>query len=1020
MPTTLDILPVDEPALPSLARWLLAHRPGPGPEDLADALVLLPSQRACGQLQHALLEASGEGALLLPWITTPGRLALELADLVGAASTDVEDPALRRLILAPALARLDWLRERPEAAGGLAAELVGLFDEVRFAGRASLLDGGTDDEALLRHVEAGGEHVLRTDLARIRQAWRLYRAAIDRDHVDRALEALASAAARWPGDRPAMVVAAHLGRLDRVTGQLLAALAGAGTPVHWLTLGADTPRARLLLATYRDAASPVHPLATARLLAERQCGVLPDVPVVAGDDLAARLDALGADREALRPGGAIDLRACRDPEHESRVVAATVCDALREADPVPEVVVASPDRDLAARIAAQLREAGIDVDDTRGRSLATLPAGRLLREVLRTVTGGWPFGAVIELLTHPYVRLPLSDARPGHAVRTRLLETAIRRASRARAGRETLARIAADEDADRERTMLTPLVTALAEALAPLDRLRAGAITWPAFLAAVREVWSTVAPARPLDGDAEPHGDHDDVGAVDDLLGRLETLADRLATAPLTELAATFGELLREVEVRPRRQRHLPVRVMGLVEARLERADLLVLAGLAQDVFPGSLPRPLFLGDRVRRALGLEHWRAKAGRDAELLLRLLEAGARVSITWPLERDGRPSLPSPLVQRLVLVAAEPPPPAAEPVAHRRTDVPTAAMVAAERAFRAEPEPIPAPAVVPPARLSHTALQNYRECPYRFLMSHGLGLRRQDELEAEFTAREQGRLAHAVMERWLAPDGPAVQALAAGDAATAGHELAVAIDGIGDEASGLPGAAVALQDLRALAPELVAHEIARLSAWRPVVLEARFELTLGDVATWLEREGIDAPAVAGRWAATPLTGAIDRVDVARDGSPRAVVVDYKTGAIPTRKGVSEGRELQLALYALAVEVGAVDGLPAHDDGWRLAEGGFYRLRRRDRGLQVVLDGRDALATGVGIILEQALAVLDPEVPFALVPGWQEGDATGRLPCEHCEFRGVCRLEERDTSTTLSARLARLLTALGRTRA
>ena len=53
------------------------------------------------------------------------------------------------------------------------------------------------------------------------------------------------------------------------------------------------------------------------------------------------------------------------------------------------------------------------------------------------------------------------------------------------------------------------------------------------------------------------------------------------------------------------------------------------------------------------------------------------------------------------------------------------------------------------------LSHTSLQRYRECPYRFLLAGALGLRRPDPVEAEFTGADHGTLAHAAMQRWLEP-------------------------------------------------------------------------------------------------------------------------------------------------------------------------------------------------------------------------------------------------------------------------
>jgi hypothetical protein len=112
---------------------------------------------------------------------------------------------------------------------------------------------------------------------------------------------------------------------------------------------------------------------------------------------------------------------------------------------------------------------------------------------------------------------------------------------------------------------------------------------------------------------------------------------------------------------------------------------------------------------------------------------------------------------------------------------------------------------------------------------------------------------------------------------------------------------------------------------------------------------------------------------------------------------------------------VEGGEVGGLapPPAADGWQLDHGGFYVLRARDLGLRPLLQDRADLVAGVRLILAQALAILDPEVPFALVPDWQAEDAAGGLPCRTCEFRGICRLEERDATPALAARVAALLT-------
>jgi ATP-dependent helicase/nuclease subunit B len=1029
MTVTLHRQPLDAPALPALARLVLPLADADDPAGLAGHLVLLPSSRACTQLGHALLDAAsadGRAALLLPRVTTPARLADHLADLLALPEPPLADPSLRAPVLAARLKGAPWLADRPEAAAGLAAEMVNLFDEVRLARRdAWLLDGADPDglRAALGAAAAGeAATVLEEDLARVRDGWRWYREALPHDHVDRRLEAMAAAGRAWPGPVPAGIVAAHLGRLDRATLDMLRGLSDQGAPITWVTPDADAPRPRLLLASYRDAAAPTHPLAGPRLLAERVAGQLPQAPAFAGQSLRQRLDELGEARRELGPDGALRLTPCADPEDESRVVAAAVCRRLAAADdgPAPDIIVATADRDLAGRIAAQLRDAGVDVDDTRGRPLAGLPAGRLLRDVLRLVVAGWPFGVVFEVLTHPYVDLVSGGDKPGHAVRVQVLEGAVRRSGVARRGHGALRKLAEGDDQARPNEQprswkLTDLVDALDAAVAPLAALAGGAAApWPAVIEAMRASWAKLAAGRPLDG-ADNRGDFDDVGALADLLDALAAAAPLLPDAPLADIAATVGGLLTEPtrEVRPRRQRHLPVRIMGLVEARLEQADLLVLAGMSQDVFPGSIARPLFLADGVRRALDLEHWRARAGRDAELMLRLLAVAPTIMATWPRRREGQDSLPSPLVRRLAMVAPTPPAPAGNVPLYRRETTDPAAFATPETVFRAEPEPVPAPDVVIAGPLSHTSLQRYRDCPYRFLMADGLRLRRPQAVEAEFTAADHGNLVHAVMKVWLDPGSTGVAALAAGDRAAAAQALRAAADAAFDhEGKDLPGSAVALRAFLALTDELIDIEIARLQLWAPAALEAKFNLTVGEAAAWLAATGRDAPDLPDGASDVTLEGTIDRVDVRRGGD-QAMVIDYKSGARPARKRVADGRLLQIHLYGLAVAAGAVEGLDGPRD---VTGGGYYGLKSGALGLpkELHMANGGELQDGVANILDTVAKLLDPDDPYALVPDWQGDDAVGDLPCGFCEFRGVCRVEERVGTPALDRRLTTLLTS------
>jgi ATP-dependent helicase/nuclease subunit B len=419
------------------------------------------------------------------------------------------------------------------------------------------------------------------------------------------------------------------------------------------------------------------------------------------------------------------------------------------------------------------------------------------------------------------------------------------------------------------------------------------------------------------------------------------------------------------------------------------------------------------LGDGVRRALDLEHWRGRAGRDAELFLRLLHGAPQVRLSWPAERDGQPALPSPLIQRLTLLAPLAEEQSAEPVLYRRTVPALDDLAAPERRFRAEPEPIPGSAAPPPRKLSHTSLQRHRDCPYRFLLADAFGLRRADPVEAEFSAADHGNLAHGVMQAWLSPGGAGVAALAGGDRHTARATLEQAAHAAFDaRGRDLPGAAVALRSLLALGPDLVELELQRHRTWRPAALEAPFHLTVGAAADWLADHGGSPPALAAGARDVELHGYIDRVDLTLDGAA-AAVLDYKTGSPPARRRVADGRELQVHLYGLAVATGALDGLGGPRP---VREGAYYGLRSGSLGpprQKPHLAGEAELVAGVESILATAAAILDPDEPFALVPDWRDDGTTGRLPCHTCEFRGVCRLEERATTPALAARVTALLT-------
>ena len=1036
MPPRISRIPFADNLLRRLAQDLLSSLPGAETGDLTGALVLLPSSRACRTLQHELLneslnellDESRQSTLLLPRIVTVTQWADEMALGLGMTAGDIPDDRIRPLILARSLMTLPWLADRRESAPGLATEFITFFDEVRLHRQEKLLlEPGAIDRVLEKAAPAEAE-VVTADLGRIHEVWGIYRHLVPRDSVDRVRElarVLDSEGVRGPA--PELVCVAGFGRIDPVRAELLRAAMDKGTGSRLYLPESASPLSRLFLATWSPDSLGTDPLAPARqvenLMTCQMREVAPEQDITS---VKQRLDILKKQFDPaalLAPDGPVEMIPCGDPEAESRYVAHRVVEILsRPEGGRRSIAIAVADPKLGARITAQLRDAGIDSDNTHGQPLSSLPAGLLLRFILRAALTDLRPEPLLEVLTHPYVQLPVAEG--SHGTWTLRLERMFRRNQGPAGGLAGLRRQAADRDQSannlyaKQGPGMVEFVRSVADAFDPLLAVRGGRRwNWTDLTAAVKEVWSSLAPDYPL----REKMDRPDLTAAARLLDILNTDASGLPPVDLADFTADLGQLLAGENVPPHRARNLPVLVTGLVEARLEFYDNLIIAGLRNGVFPGRPQRPLLLGARLRDRLGLAGWRDPLGRDAELFLRLLHNAPEVLLTWSTEEEGQPVLPSPFVSRLQLgfpqaVKGEP-----EAFLWRREEVPWQDMASSSSAFKAEESDPPALAKVRPlTRLSWTALRQWRECPFRFLLERGFALRKEEEVQEEFGRLEYGSLVHEALADFLQPAGPGYAALADGDKTRAVAQLtASAQEKFAPGSDDLPLRRLWLDSFLRAAEPLVAHEVSRFSEWRPVAVEAQFEMPLTHLAAWIvkEAEAIvwdpELPELSGHAEDVVLRGTVDRIDRRQDDTGALCVIDYKTGKPPSTRKVQALDEMQILLYAAAVEAGKMPITGSVDEGF------YYAVAEEKPGRPGKAhldcrndDGRLLLLQGAASLVKLAVRAGDPAGRYPLIPREIAGEGETRLPCEYCEFRGVCRLEERDLPAATDRKLDKLV--------
>lgn len=891
----------------ALAQGLI-RRFGGDPLRLARGIVLVPSNRGKRAITDAFVRAS-QGGLLLPRLVAVGDPELDEAAgpfLDPADEADpvppAVDPLQRRLILARLVQA-----GKPEID---AAEAVRLAGEL---GRTldQLLVEDIDPRAM-REVAVGelSEHWQRSlDLFEIvlgawpRELQRLGRI----DLAERRNRLLERVARRWRDDPPdRFVCAAGITTSAPAVARLLRVVAGlpggmvvfpgvdlAMDRAEWDMLGPFEADARApgVVGGRRKRNLETHPQFHLKLLIDRmgvQRGEIEpwrvatelDAPPARSKAIASAMmpaeltrgwSELPAAERRLSGVRALEVAT---PAEEAQAIALAMREALETEGRTAALV--TPDRALAKRVAAHVARWGLAIDDTAGAALSSLPPGTLLLALAEAGAQAFAPLALLALLKHPLVAAGAD--RLGWLEGARTLDLALR-GPRPAAGLTGIDAHLSNPDGYDARVRQTPLRWwgSVRPVLEPVEALFArGAAPLSGLLAQLRES-ATALCGEGLWGRAEGR-------AAATLLDDLEREADHgPALVEPASLATMLRTLMDEVAVRPLQGGHPRLAIYGLIEARLQTADLMILGGLNEGVWPG-LPAPdPWLAPRIRSELGLPGLERRIGLAAHDLAQGL--GAREVLLTRAKRDGgAPTIASRFWLRLEALSGGLERAAALEGWAREIDDPRVH----EPARRPEPSP---PVAIRPRLIPVTDVDRLKADPYAFYAKRMLRLRALDPVDADPSAAWRGTAVHDVLEKWKTDDDCAPERL----------------------------------EPRVLTMLGQAHPMMR-ALWQPRLIEA---------VRWIVREMAARPdrrilAVEqeGRIeiAGVTLTGKFDRVDRMDDGT--LGIIDYKTGQPPSTKAVKAGYSLQLGLLGLIAERGGFEGISGRAscfEYWSLARKG-----------------------------------------------------------------------------------------------
>ena len=718
--------------------------------------------------------------------------------------------------------------------------------------------------------------------------------------AERLVEAAASlarvASAVAPADRPAW------------GGQMHATLsAGLDSPV----LALESAVAQIAVAWAASSSFPTDVIFSARpdllvVLQGFQSDPLTDALLAAwtGSTMALSLP-------AVSDHGHIDLHAAADAEDEAQQAAA--CVLARLAQGLQPVALVAQDRVLTRRVRAMLARRGVAMRDETGWKLSTTRAAACVMGLLRAAVWDASTDAVLDWAKNAPA---FSDASVTAA------EIELRKAG-VRLWRSVGPSLEAASALSDPATAILKLLQRSRKLATWLHDLRTAlraAGQWEGL--AADEAGQPVLEALHLDD-----GRESDLAPVDVQMD----LHDFTAWVSQTLEAASFLPL------------HPPVAqvvILPLPQLLGRSMQAVVLPGADEVRLPAS-PEPTGLWTPQQRlALGLQARSELAAAQRAAWDYALQFGV-VDVLWRTSEAGERLMPSSYVQMLLL----------DPLRLHAADP------RAMRMIRATPlqAPMPVGSRLPVTKLSASAYEDLRRCPYRYFALRQLKLQASDELETELGKRDFGNWLHTLLSHFHED----LQASPTNDLGTricminssaqrATRELALSDDEF------LPFAAAWPRVRDGYLVWLAGHEAEG----------ARFE-------------------EAEQWKETPLgritlVGKIDRIDRLPDG--QAMLIDYKTeNSKVTGDRIKDGREdTQLAFYAALipddtlaaayVNVGEKEPTRTHQQHDIVA--------LRDELCESIVNDFSRITAG------------------APLPALGEGQA-----CTYCAARGLCRRDFRE---------------------
>ena len=583
----------------------------------------------------------------------------------------------------------------------------------------------------------------------------------------------------------------------------------------------------------------------------------------------------------------VTLVDAQSPRDEALAIALRLRQAAESGE---TAALITPDRVLTRQVTAALDQWDILPDDSAGTPLHLSPPGRFLRHVASLFLRKLDAEALLTLLKHPLTHS--GTGRGPHVLNTQRLELRIRKHGLpypdAPGILHLLAGTVAQQDEQDALQAWGDWVGAVfTQNLTPETRPLAD---WVADHLALSE---TIAAGAGCDTPGELWQKKAGQKALQ-VMQNIAAQAEHGTAMTAADYNDLIGALLSGEEVRDRDAPHPDIMIWGTLEARVQGADLVILAGLNEGIWPEAPAPDPWLNRALRHQAGLLLPERRIGLSAHDYQQAV--GAReVWLTRSIRSDDAETVASRWVNRLRnlldgLHAQGGPEALANMLARGDLWLARAARFESVTPEPAATRPSPRPPLAArPRALSVTEIKRLIRDPYAVYARHVLGLSRLGPLVQSPDALMRGTLAHEIFEDFVQ------DTVTDPDTLCAEHLITVADRVLPQQVPWPAARAMWLARIERIADWFVAREQLRRGYSKPVAFEAQAKGQL----VW--------PDIG-----VTLSARADRIDQTEDGD--ILIYDYKTGKPPTAKQQATF-DKQLLIEAAMIEDGAFSNLGAN---------------------------------------------------------------------------------------------------------